>query len=190
MTLAAAASSVALWKNLQRGAETATPLRDRGADLLNAAMDAAWANAVVRCYALQDKHRNTVSLDRVLKLSAEIDPRTGRQFIASKDRLEIQARLDVATRQSQNIALLRHNEVAHISAVLSLPEINRIKAKARGEIDFYMERCLEIFADITLAGYGRALPLPDFDKEIGEDLEVLLTAYSNLQGTSTANLES
>jgi hypothetical protein len=184
MNLAAAARSLALWKTLQRGAQAATPLYNRGADFLNAAMDAAWANAVVRCYALQDHHRGAISLDRLLKLSAEIDPRTGKQFIVSKDRLEIQARLDAATQQSQNVALLRNNEVAHISAILSLPEINRIKAKARREIDAYMERCLEIFADITLAGYGRELPFPDFDREIGEDLEVLFTAYSNLRSAS------
>lgn len=186
MNLAAAARSLALWKTLQRGAQMGIPLPYRGADFLNAAMDAAWANAVVRCYALQDNHRNAVSLDSLLRLSAEIDPRTGKQFIASKDRLEIQARLDAAMRQSQNVALLRNNEVAHISAVLSLPEINRIKAKARREIDAYMERCLEIFADITLAGYGSELHLPDFDDEIGEDLEVLFTAYSNLHGASAA----
>jgi hypothetical protein len=185
MNLSAAANAFAVWRNLQQGAKTApTSLRNRDANFLDAAMDAAWATAVVRCYSLQDTRSNVVSLDRLLKLSAEVDPRTGWPFVASKDRAPIQAKLQIAIRDSKNIALLRHNELAHISAILSLPEIDRIKAKARREIGPYIERCLDIFADITLAGYNRRLDFPDFDREISEDLEVLLTVYSNLRGAS------
>jgi hypothetical protein len=185
MNLSAAARALAVWKMLQHGAKTApTPLLNRDANFLDAAMDAAWDTAVVRCYALQDTHKGTVSLDRLLKLSVESDPRTGKPFIDSKDRAQIQGKLDVAIRDSKHIALLRHNQLAHISAIRSLPEVNRIKVKARQEIGPYIERCLDIFADVTLAGYRRVLSFPNFDKEISEDLEVLLTAYSRLRGAS------
>jgi hypothetical protein len=183
----AAARSVALWKALQRRAAKVKPL-NRETCFLDAAMLAAWTSAIVRCYALVDSHKSSLSLKRLLQLSAENDPRTAKPFISEAERDRIEEEVNVAKRLSKYIEVLRHNEEAHISSFVTIPEIRRTTPRARDEIVRFLEQCVKAFEDISLAAYGEKLPIPAYEKEIDDDLDILLTVYPQLRGFAEATL--
>jgi hypothetical protein len=176
----AAARSVALWNELHKAAAKAKTL-NRKACFLDAAMSAAWTAAVVRCYALIDSHRSSLSLEKLLELSGEIDPRTKAPFMTASERERIEKKLQAAKRLCKHIKVLRHSQEAHVSSFLGMPN-SRTQTAARTEILGFLSECRQIFQEITLAAYEKDYPFPDFENEIGEDLKVFLTVYSRLRG--------
>jgi hypothetical protein len=177
----AAARSVALWNVLHKAAAKAKTL-NREACFLDAAMSAAWTAAIVRCYALIDSHKNSLSLEKLLKLSGEIAPHTKNTFMTAGARQRIQQKLEATKPLCKHIKVLRHNEEAHISSFLVMPKISRTQPAARTQIVGFISECVQIFDEITLAAYDKHWSSPNFEKEIADDLNVFLTVYPQLRG--------